>query len=209
MRIGINGFGRIGRNFIKALYERHPAIEVVAVNDLIPPPEVAHLFKYDSNYGIFEGEVKLDGSTLTVDGKPTKILSERDPAKLPWHDLGVEVVVESTGIFTDAEKARAHITGGGARKVIISAPAKNEDITIVLGVNDERYDPEKHNIISNASCTTNCLATAVKPLVDTFGWRKGFMTTVHSYTNDQVLLDGPHRDLRRGRNAATNIVPTS
>jgi glyceraldehyde 3-phosphate dehydrogenase len=209
MRIGINGFGRIGRNFAKALMERHPDIEIVAVNDLTSATECAHLFKYDSNYGTFDGEVGVDGDAIVVNGKRIKVLAERDPAKLPWKDLGVDVVIESTGLFTDADKARAHITGGGAKKVIISAPAKGEDVTIVLGVNENMYDPEKHNIISNASCTTNCLATAVKPLVDHLGWVKGFMTTVHSYTNDQVILDAPHKDIRRGRNAATNIVPTS
>ena len=209
MRIGINGFGRIGRNFVKALLERHPQIEVAAVNDLISAPECAHLFKYDSNYGTFAGDVAASADALTIDGRSVKVYGERDPAKLPWRDLGVDVVVESTGIFTDGTRARAHIDGGGAKKVIISAPAKNEDITVVLGVNGDRYDPAKHAVISNASCTTNCLATAVKPIVDTLGWRKGFMTTVHSYTNDQVVLDGPHKDLRRARNAATNIIPTS
>jgi glyceraldehyde 3-phosphate dehydrogenase len=209
MRIGINGFGRIGRNFVKALLERHPQIEVAAVNDLISASECAHLFKYDSNYGTFAGDVAASADPLTIDGRSVKVYGERDPAKLPWRDLGVDVVVESTGIFTDGTRARAHIDGGGAKKVIISAPAKNEDITVVLGVNGDRYDPAKHAVISNASCTTNCLATAVKPIVDTLGWRKGFMTTVHSYTNDQVVLDGPHKDLRRARNAATNIIPTS
>jgi len=209
MRIGINGFGRIGRNFAKALMERHSSIQIAAVNDLTSPAECAHLFKYDSNYGRFEGTVDVTGDSLVVDGNPIKVFAERDPAKLPWRDLGVDVVVESTGLFTDAARARAHIDGGGARKVIISAPAKGEDITIVLGVNDEKYDPAAHHVISNASCTTNCLATAVKPLVDTFGWQRGFMTTIHSYTNDQNILDAPHKDLRRARNAATNIIPTS
>src|SRR5579875_2997013 len=185
MRIGINGFGRIGRNFTKALLERYPDVEIAAVNDL------------------------TSGDSVTIDGKTIKVLAERDPGKLPWKDLGVEVVVESTGIFTDAAKARAHIDGGGAKKVIISAPAKGEDITLVLGVNDDRYDPAQHHVISNASCTTNCLATAVKPIVDGLGWQRGFMTTIHSYTNDQNILDAPHRDLRRARNAATNIIPTS
>ena len=209
MRIGINGFGRIGRNFAKALLERHPDIEIVAVNDLTSPAECAHLFKYDSNYGTFDGSVTVDGDSIVVNGKRIKVFAERDPGKLPWKDLGVDIVIESTGLFTDAERARAHITGGGAKKVIISAPAKGEDVTLVLGVNENMYDPDKHNIISNASCTTNCLATAVKPLVDHLGWVKGFMTTIHSYTNDQVILDAPHKDIRRGRNAATNIVPTS
>lgn len=209
MRIGINGFGRIGRNFTKALIERHPNVEIVAVNDLTSAAECAHLFKYDSNYGTFAGDVGVDGDTILIDKRRVKVLAERDPGKLPWKDLGADVVIESTGLFTDAEKARAHITGGGAKKVIISAPAKGEDVTLVLGVNENVYDPEKHNIISNASCTTNCLATAVKPLVDHLGWVKGFMTTIHSYTNDQNILDAPHKDIRRARNAATNIVPTS
>jgi glyceraldehyde 3-phosphate dehydrogenase len=209
MRIGINGFGRIGRNYTKALLERYPDLEIAAVNDLIPAAECAHLFKYDSNYGAYSGEVSSAADSITVDGKTIKVLAERDPGKLPWRDLGVDVVVESTGIFTDAAKARAHIDGGGAKKVIISAPAKGEDITLVLGVNGDRYDPAKHDIISNASCTTNCLATAVKPIVDNLGWVRGFMTTIHSYTNDQNVLDGPHKDLRRARNAATNIIPTS
>jgi glyceraldehyde 3-phosphate dehydrogenase len=209
MRIGINGFGRIGRNFTKALVERHPEIEIAAINDLIDARQCAHLFKHDSNYGAYEGSVTGDDGLLRIDRREIRVFAERDPGKLPWKDLGVEVVVESTGLFTDAAKARAHIDSGGAKKVIISAPAKGEDITIVLGVNDDRYDPSKHHIISNASCTTNCLATAVKPVVDSLGWVKGFMTTVHSYTNDQNVLDGPHKDPRRARNAATNIVPTS
>lgn len=209
MRIGINGFGRIGRNFAKALMERHPGIEIAAVNDLTSAAECAHLFKYDSNYGQYDGSVSADGDILTIGKGRIKVIAERDPAKLPWKDLGVDVVIESTGLFTDAAKARAHIDGGGAKKVIISAPAKGEDVTLVLGVNDGAYDPEKHHIISNASCTTNCLATAVKPLVDHLGWSKGFMTTIHSYTNDQNILDAPHKDLRRARNAATNIIPTS
>src|SRR5579884_3562151 len=208
-RIGINGFGRIGRNFAKALLERHPGIEIAAVNDLTSAAECAHLFKFDSNYGQYKGEVSVDGDAIVVDGQHIKVLAERDPGKLPWRDLGVDVVIESTGLFTAAAKARAHIDGGGAKKVLISAPAKGEDITIVLGVNDDRYDPAQHNIISNASCTTNRLATAVKPVVDNLGWVKGFMSTIHSYTNDQNVLDGPHRDLRRARNAATNIIPTS
>jgi glyceraldehyde 3-phosphate dehydrogenase len=209
MRIGINGFGRIGRNFTKAIVERHPEIEIAAVNDLIDAQQCAHLFKYDSNYGIYPGEVGAEGAKLKIDRRSIQVFAERDPGKLPWKDLGVDVVVESTGLFTDAAKARAHIDSGGAKKVIISAPAKGEDITIVLGVNDTRYDPAKHEVISNASCTTNCLATAVKPVVDTLGWVRGFMTTIHSYTNDQNVLDGPHKDPRRARNAATNIVPTS
>ncbi|HZT14076.1 MAG TPA: type I glyceraldehyde-3-phosphate dehydrogenase [Candidatus Baltobacteraceae bacterium] len=209
MRIGINGFGRIGRNFAKALLERHPGIEIAAVNDLTSAAECAHLFKYDSNYGTYEGSVSADGDTIAIDGQRIKVLAERDPGKLPWKALGADVVIESTGLFTDASKARAHIDGGGAKKVLISAPAKGEDITVVLGVNHDRYDPAKHHVISNASCTTNCLATAVKPIVDSLGWVKGFMSTIHSYTNDQNILDAPHKDLRRARNAATNIIPTS
>ncbi len=209
MRIGINGFGRIGRNFTKALMERHPQVEIAAINDLTSAAECAHLFKYDSNYGTFDGEVSASGDTLLVDGRNIRVMAERDPGKLPWKSLGVDVVIESTGLFTDAAKARSHIDGGGAQKVLISAPAKGEDITIVLGVNDASYDPLAHHVISNASCTTNCLATAVKPIVDRLGWVKGFMTTIHSYTNDQNILDAPHKDLRRARNAATNIIPTS
>ncbi|HVR46340.1 MAG TPA: type I glyceraldehyde-3-phosphate dehydrogenase [Candidatus Binatia bacterium] len=209
MRIGINGFGRIGRSFTKAVVERHPEIEIVAVNDLIDAQQCAHLFKYDSNYGAYEGNVAGQDGTLTIDDRRIKVFAERDPARLPWRDLGVDVVIESTGLFTNAEKARVHIDSGGAKKVIISAPASGEDITIVLGVNHRSYDPEKHDVISNASCTTNCLATAVKPVVDSLGWVRGFMTTIHSYTNDQNVLDGPHKDPRRARNAATNIIPTS
>ncbi len=209
MRIGINGFGRIGRNFTKAVVERHPEIEIVAVNDLIDAQQCAHLFKYDSNYGLYEGSVAGQDGTLAIDDRRITVFAERDPARLPWRDLGVDVVIESTGLFTNAAKARAHIDSGGAKKVIISAPATGEDITIVLGVNDRNYDPDKHDVISNASCTTNCLATAVKPVVDSLGWVRGFMTTIHSYTNDQNVLDGPHKDPRRARNAATNIIPTS
>lgn len=209
MRIGINGFGRIGRNFAKALMERHPQVQIAAVNDLTSAGECAHLFKYDSNYGTFAGTVTSDADTLTIDGNRIRVLAERDPGKLPWKDLGCEVVIESTGFFTDAAKARAHIDGGGAKKVIISAPASGEDVTLVLGVNDAMYDPAKHHVISNASCTTNCLATAIKPLVDELGWVKGFMSTIHSYTNDQNILDAPHKDKRRSRNAGTNIIPTS
>ena len=208
MRIGINGFGRIGRNFTKALLERHPNVEIVAVNDLTSAAECAQLFKYDSNYGTFDGSVTASGDSIKIDNRTINVLAERDPGKLPWKNLGVDVVIESTGLFTDAEKAKLHISGGGAKKVIISAPAKGEDVTVVLGVNEKDYDASKHHIISNASCTTNCLATAVKPLVDHLGWNKGFMTTIHSYTNDQNILDAPHKDLRRARNAATNIVPT-
>jgi len=209
MRIGINGFGRIGRNFTKALLERHPGVEIVAVNDLTSAKECAHLFKYDSNYGTYGGSVSVKDDGIEIDGRTIKVLAERDPGKLPWKALGVDVVVESTGFFTDAAKARAHIDGGGAKKVIISAPATGDDITIVLGVNDKNYDAGKHHIISNASCTTNCLGPAVKVVVDELGWVKAFMSTIHSYTNDQNILDAPHKDMRRARNAATNIVPTS
>ncbi len=208
-RIGINGFGRIGRQTLKAILERHPnELEVVAINDLAPTATNAHLFKYDSTYGRYPGEVTSGEGALTVDGREIRAFSEREPAALPWKDLGVEIVVESTGIFTDATKAHAHIDGG-ARKVIISAPAKNEDLTIVLGVNQAAYDPERHHVISNASCTTNGLALPAKVIFDTFGIDYGLMTTVHSYTNDQNVLDVVHKDLRRARSAGQNIIPTT
>jgi glyceraldehyde 3-phosphate dehydrogenase len=207
-RIGINGFGRIGRQSLKAIIERHPELEVVAINDLQPVATSAHLFKYDSTYGRFEGEVSAAESSITVDGHEIKAFSEKDPAALPWKDLGVDIVIESTGIFTDATKARAHIDGG-ARKVIISAPAKNEDVTVVLGVNEERYDPAEHDIVSNASCTTNGLALPAKVVFDSFGIQRGLMTTIHSYTNDQNVLDVFHKDLRRARSAGQNIIPTT
>ena len=208
-RIGINGFGRIGRQVLKAIGDFYPnQLEVVAINDLADTATNAHLFKYDSNYGIFPGTVEAKQDAIVVNGKEIKVLAERDPAKLPWRDLGVEVVVESTGLFTDASKAAAHIQGG-AKKVIISAPAKGEDITIVLGVNEDKYDPRTHKIISNASCTTNCLAPVAKVVNDSFGINKGLMTTVHSYTNDQRILDQVHKDLRRARAAAINIIPTT
>ena len=208
-RIGINGFGRIGRQTLKAMLERHPdELEVVAVNDLADDETNAHLFKYDSTYGRFAGEVRAGDSAIVVDGREIRSFSERDPAALPWGDLGVDIVVESTGIFTDATKASAH-RDAGARKVIISAPAKNEDVTIVLGVNEDRYDPEKHHIVSNASCTTNGLALPAKVIFDTFGIERGLMTTVHSYTNDQNVLDVYHKDLRRARSAGQNIIPTT
>ena len=198
-RIGINGFGRIGRQTLKAMLERHPRdLEVVAVNDLTDTRTNAHLLKYDSTYGRFPGEVEATEDALIVNGHKIKVISQRDPAQIPWGDLGVELVIESTGLFTDAEKAAAHLRGG-AKKVIISAPAKGEDLTIVLGVNDHMYDPAKHNIISNASCTTNCLAPVAKVLSDHFGIESGLMTTVHAYTNDQPTLDMPHSDLRRAR----------
>ncbi|MHB8463007.1 MAG: type I glyceraldehyde-3-phosphate dehydrogenase, partial [Vulcanimicrobiaceae bacterium] len=202
-------FGRIGRNFAKALMQRHPSVEIGAINDLTSAAECAHLFKYDSNYGTFAGHVGAHDDHLHIGDHSVNVLAERDPSKIPWGKLGCDIVIESTGLFTDASRARAHIDGGGAKKVIISAPAKGEDITVVLGVNHRSYDPEKHHVISNASCTTNCLATAVKPIVDELGWSKGFMSTIHSYTNDQNILDAPHKDLRRARNAATNIIPTS
>jgi glyceraldehyde 3-phosphate dehydrogenase len=207
-RIGINGFGRIGRQVTKALKERYKDIDLVAVNDLATPEENAHLFKYDSNYGKYPGTVSVDGDNLVIDGDAIKVLKEKDPAKLPWKDLGVELVIESTGLFTDAEKAQAHIAAG-AKRVLISAPAKGEDITIVLGVNENAYDPSKHFIISNASCTTNCLAPVAKVLEDSFGIEKALMTTVHSYTNDQRILDVVHKDWRRARAAAMNIIPTT
>ncbi len=208
-RIGINGFGRIGRQTLKAILERHgDALEVVAINDLAPTATNAHLFKYDSTYGRFPGEVSAGDASITVDGHEIKAYSEKDPAALPWKDLGVDIVIESTGIFTDAEKAKAH-RDGGARKVIISAPAKNEDITLVLGVNEDRYDPEQHHVVSNASCTTNGLALPAKVIFDTFGIERGLMTTVHSYTNDQNVLDVFHKDLRRARSAGQNIIPTT
>jgi glyceraldehyde 3-phosphate dehydrogenase len=207
-RIGINGFGRIGRQTLKAIMERHPDLEVVAINDLQPVATSAHLFKYDSTYGTFEGEVSAGESSITVDGHEVRAFSEKDPAALPWKEMGVDIVVESTGIFTDATKARAHIDGG-ARKVIISAPAKNEDVTLVLGVNEGAYDPERHHIVSNASCTTNGLALPAKVVFDSFGISYGLMTTIHSYTNDQNVLDVFHKDLRRARSAGQNIIPTT
>ena len=210
IKVGINGFGRIGRQVMKAIYDGGftDLFEVVAVNDLTKNETLAHLLKYDSTYGRFEAEIVPTGDGLTIDGQPLKVFSEKEPSAIPWASVGVDLVVESTGRFTEADKAKGHIDAG-AKKVIISAPAKGEDITLVLGVNEEQYDPEKHNIISNASCTTNCLAPAAKVLLDNFGIKRGFMTTVHSYTNDQVTLDGPHSDLRRARTAATNIIPTT
>lgn len=209
VRIGINGFGRIGRQVFKAISgEFEDELEVVAVNDLMDPHTLGHLLKYDSTYGIYEADVESSDDAIRVDDQEIKVFAERDPAKLPWGDNGVDLVIESTGFFTDATKARAHIEGG-AKKVIITAPAKNEDITIVLGVNEDTYDPAVHNIVSNASCTTNCLAPVAKVVLDKFGIRRGYMTTVHSYTGDQVLLDAPHKDLRRARSAALNIVPTT
>ena len=208
-RVGINGFGRIGRQSLKAMMERHPRdLEVVALNDLTDTETNAHLLKYDSTYGHFPGEIETTPDALIVNGHTIKVISQRDPAHIPWGDLGVELVIESTGLFTDANKAAAHLQGG-AKKVIISAPAKGEDITLVLGVNEDMYDPGKHHIISNASCTTNCLAPAAKVLNDTFGIERGMMNTIHSYTNDQRILDQVHKDLRRARSAGANIIPTT
>jgi len=219
VRVGINGFGRIGRQVLKAMLEKYPGtLEVVAVNDLFDVKSNAHLFKYDSNYGIFKGPVTIDGNDLVIDGKQILVLAERDPANLKWADMGVDIVIESTGLFTDAlgdpgkgkAGARTHIDKGGAKKVIISAPAKNEDLTIVLGVNDEKYDPSKHHVVSNASCTTNCLAPAAKVVFQKFGIVHAVMTTIHSYTNDQVILDQGHKkEMRRSRAAALNIIPTT
>jgi glyceraldehyde 3-phosphate dehydrogenase len=208
VRVGINGFGRIGRQSLKAILERTPDIEVVAVNDLVDTELNALLFKHDSTYGAYPGTVEHTADTLVIDGHQIKVLKEKDPAALPWGDLGVEIVLESTGLFTDAEKARAHITAG-ARKVIISAPAKGEDITIVLGVNEGTYEPDVHQIISNASCTTNCLAPAAKVVHDLLGIERGLMNTIHSYTNDQRILDVAHKDPRRARAAGLNIIPTT
>src|SRR5918992_6221600 len=209
IRVGINGFGRIGRNTLRAAKAmKVTELDFVAVNDLTDTKTLAHLLKYDSVHGRFPGDVSARADSLVVDGDAMKVLSEKDPAKLPWKDLGVDLVLESTGRFTDRDQAAAHLSGG-AEKVIISAPAKKEDITIVYGVNHEAYDPGKHHIISNASCTTNCLVPVVKVILDRFGFVSGFMTTVHSYTNDQQILDLPHKDLRRARAAALSIIPTT
>jgi glyceraldehyde 3-phosphate dehydrogenase len=208
-RVGINGFGRIGRLALKAIIQRCGGkAEVAAVNDLTDAKTNAHLFKYDSNYGIYPGKVEAKDDGIVIDGKRIKVLAEREPAKIPWRDYGVDIVIESTGLFTQASKAAAHLQGG-AKKVIISAPAQEEDISIVLGVNEEKYDPAKHRIISNGSCTTNCIAPVVKVLHQNFGIVHGLMTTVHAYTNDQKILDVFHRDLRRARSAGTNIIPTT
>ncbi len=207
-KVAINGFGRIGRQSLKAMMENHPDLQVVAINDLVDTQTNAHLFKYDSNYGPFKGSVEAEGDHLVINGNRIRVTKERDPGNLPWKDLGVDVVLESTGIFVDRDGASKHLQAG-AKKVVISAPAKNEDITIVLGVNHQNYDPEKHHIISNASCTTNCLAPAAKVLHDGWGIVQGYMTTIHAYTNDQNILDLPHKDLRRARAAALNIIPTT
>jgi glyceraldehyde 3-phosphate dehydrogenase len=207
IRVGINGFGRIGRNILRAaLHDKE--LEFVAVNDITDAPTLAHLLKYDSILGNLDDEVKVEGDTIRVAGRAVKVLAVKDPGQLPWKDLGAEYVIESTGLFTDADKAKAHL-GAGARKVIISAPAKGEDLTIVMGVNHDKYDPRKHVVVSNASCTTNCLAPVAKVLNDSFGIVKGQMTTIHSYTNDQKILDLPHKDLRRARAAALSMIPTS
>lgn len=208
-RIGVNGFGRIGRLVTRATMERYPdTLEVAAVNDLTDDKTNAHLFKYDTSYGVYPGQVEADNGDLRIDGRSIKVFSERDPAKIPWSEMGVDLVVESTGIFTDGEKAAGHLQGG-ASKVIISAPASNVDLTMVLGVNDGAYDKNQHNIVSNASCTTNCFAPMVKVLHEAFGIEHGLMSTIHSYTNDQAILDQRHSDLRRARAAAMNIIPTS
>ncbi|MGZ8398143.1 MAG: type I glyceraldehyde-3-phosphate dehydrogenase [Gemmatimonadales bacterium] len=209
IRVGINGFGRIGRNVVRAAKAMNVSdLEFVAVNDLTDTKTLAHLLKYDSVHGRYQGDVSAVADAISVDGRAIKVLSEKDPAKLPWKDLGVELVLESTGRFTDREQAAMHLKGG-AKRVIISAPAKQEDVTIVYGVNHEAFDPARHQIISNASCTTNCLVPVVKVILDRFGFVSGFMTTVHSYTNDQNILDLPHKDLRRARAAALSIIPTT
>src|SRR4249920_1003971 len=208
VKVGINGFGRIGRNLFRAAYEAGSDLEFVAVNDLIDNELIAHLLKYDSILGRFPGEVEVTGDGIRVDGKELRILNEKDPAAIPWGDLGVDVVIESTGLFTKREGAEKHLEAG-ARKVVISAPATDPDVTIVLGVNEEVYDPESHHVISNASCTTNCVAPLAKILHDEFTVEQGFMTTIHAYTNDQQILDLPHKDLRRARAAAINLIPTS
>jgi glyceraldehyde 3-phosphate dehydrogenase len=209
LKIGVNGFGRIGRNFFRASRKQGADLEFVAVNDITSPQALAHLLKYDSVHGVLDAEIKSTDEGISVDGREIKVLAERDPAKLPWKSLGVDVVVESTGLFTSRDKAELHITGGGAKKVVISAPANGEDITIVMGINDDQYDTAEHNVISNASCTTNCVVPLAKVLGEAFGIERGFMTTVHAYTADQNLQDGPHSDLRRARAAALNIVPAS
>jgi glyceraldehyde 3-phosphate dehydrogenase len=209
-RVGINGFGRIGRQVFKAIDEGgfSDLYEVVAVNDLTSPETLTHLLTYDSTYGRYDADIEPTEVGIKINDRTIKVFAERDPSALPWDEEGVDLVIESTGFFTDAAKAKAHLDAG-AKKVVISAPAKGEDLTVVLGVNEEKYDPERHHIISNASCTTNCLAPVAKVVLDTFGIKRGLMTTVHSYTNDQTILDGPHKDLRRARSAGLNIIPTS
>jgi len=208
VKVGINGFGRIGRAVLRAEAKGNPMLDVIAVNDITDAKTLGHLLKYDSVHGPFPGSVEAKDGALVVNGNEVKVLAERDPAKLPWKKLGVDIVLESTGIFRTREQAAAHLTAG-AKKVVISAPGKQEDITIVMGVNHDRYDPAKHHVVSNASCTTNCLAPVVKVIRDNFGFVRGFMTTVHSYTNDQRILDLPHKDLRRARAAAMSIIPTT
>jgi glyceraldehyde 3-phosphate dehydrogenase len=208
VRVGINGFGRIGRNFFRAARSRGLDLDIVAVNDITDAGTLAYLLEYDSIFGRFPGQVRADDGTLVVDGEPTQVLATRDPADLPWGELGVDVVVESTGLFTDRDKAAAHLAAG-AKKVLISAPAKGPDVTICLGVNGDQYDPDRHHVVSNASCTTNCLAPLAKVLLEDFDLQRGFMTTCHAYTNDQRILDVPHKDLRRARAAALSIIPTS
>jgi len=208
VKVGINGFGRIGRNFLRAALAAKAPVEIVAVNDLTSIDTLAHLIKYDSILGRIDQEVSFDENSLTIGGKKIRVFAEKDPAALPWSSVGADIVIESTGRFTKASDAAKHLTGG-AKKVVISAPATDEDVTLVLGVNEGSYDPKNHKIISNASCTTNCLAPMAKVLHENFGIVRGFMTTVHAYTNDQVILDFPHKDLRRARSAATNIIPTS
>ena len=208
MRIGINGFGRIGKTLLRAALERHAELDIVAINDLAPAGELVHGFVYDSTYGRFDGEARADGQQLSLHGRRVQCFAEREPASIPWQQAGVELVIDCTGRFTDAVAARGHLHDG-VRKVIISAPAKGEDLTVVMGVNDGEYRPDAHHVLSNASCTTNALACVTRPLIDAFGWHEGLMSTVHAYTNDQNLLDGPHKDPRRARAAAVNIVPTS
>ncbi|MDF2628745.1 MAG: glyceraldehyde-3-phosphate dehydrogenase [Symbiobacteriaceae bacterium] len=208
IRVGINGFGSIGRRFFRIVMNR-PDIEVVAINDLTPPATSAHLLKYDTNFGVLNAEVTATEDSIVVDGRAVRVYAQKDPAQIPWRNHEVDVVIEATGRFTDKAAAQVHITSGGAKKVIISAPAKDEDITIVMGVNEEKYDAKAHNVISNASCTTNCLAPVVKVLHEKFGIVKGMMNTIHSYTNDQVILDFPHKDLRRARAGALSIIPTT
>ena len=209
-KIGINGFGRIGRLTFKSIAELHAHdLEVVAINDLTDSKTNAHLLKWDSTYGRYPGDVAAEGDAIVVNGKKIKVFAEKDPANIPWKSTGADIVIESTGLFTDGPKAAAHINGGGAKKVLISAPAKSEDFTVVLGVNEDKYDPKKHNIISNASCTSNCVAPLIKVLNQNFGIAKGLMTTIHAYTNDQKILDQFHKDLRRARTAGQNIIPTT
>jgi glyceraldehyde 3-phosphate dehydrogenase len=209
IKVGINGFGRIGRNIYRAAAELNPDIEVVAVNDITDAETLVHLLRYDSALGSFKYKVDVSGDGFKQDGHEVKVLSVKDPAQLPWRDLGVDIVLESTGLFTDAQKARAHIDSGGAKKVVITAPATHQDVTVVMGVNEKSYDPNEHSVVSNASCTTNCFVPMAKVLNDSFGVQKGMMTTVHAYTADQRLQDAPHKDLRRARAAAQNIIPTT